>query len=58
MSTSNKNKWLKVIEFAVVSAASWLDPSTGGLLLLLKLCFQILAALQPDDEHPKQSDRK
>lgn len=50
MKLSNKKKWLKLIEFAVVGAATWLDPSAGGLLFLLKLCFQILAALQKDDE--------
>lgn len=58
MKLSNKKKWLKVVEFAVVGAASWLDPSAGGLLLLLKLCFQILSALQPDDEPQKPRDRK
>jgi hypothetical protein len=58
MTLSNKKKWLKVVEFAVVGAASWLAPSAGGLLLLLKLCFQILSALQPDDEQTKPSDRK
>ena len=56
---SNKKKWLKVIEFTVVGIATWLDPSAGGLLFLLKLCFQILAALQKDDEEKgKKSDRK
>lgn len=50
MKLSNKKKWLKVIEFTVVGIATWLNPSAGGLLFLLKLCFQILAALQKDDE--------
>lgn len=50
MKLSNKKKWLKVIEFTVVGTATWLNPSAGGLLFLLKLCFQILAALQKDDE--------
>jgi hypothetical protein len=49
MKPSNKKQWLKVIEFAIVGSATWLDPSAGGLLFLLKLCFQILAALQKDD---------
>jgi hypothetical protein len=50
MKPANKQKWLKVIEFAVVGAATWLDPTAGGLLFLLKLCFQILAALQKDEQ--------
>lgn len=58
MTRSNKQKWLKVIEFAVVGAATWLNPSAGGLLLLLKLCFQILAALQQDDEKANPNAEK
>jgi len=27
METSNKKKWLKVIEFTVVGFAAWLNPS-------------------------------
>ncbi|MEG4113142.1 MULTISPECIES: hypothetical protein [unclassified Microcoleus] len=50
MSKSNKNKWLKVIEFTVVGVATWLNPQAGFLLFLLRLCFQILAALQKDEE--------
>ncbi|MBD1838907.1 hypothetical protein [Coleofasciculus sp. FACHB-501] len=49
MKPSNKKKWLKVIEFAVVGVASWLNPNAGFLLLLLRLCFQILAALQKEE---------
>jgi hypothetical protein len=56
---SNKKKWLKVIEFTIVGIATWLNPSAGGLLFLLKLCFQILAALQkPDEVKTKKTDRK
>jgi hypothetical protein len=50
MSKSNKKKWLKVIEFTVVGVATWLNPQAGFLLFLLKLCFQILTALQKDEE--------
>jgi hypothetical protein len=50
MKSSNKKKWLKVIEFTVVSVATWLNPQAGFLLFLLRLCFQILAALQKDEE--------
>jgi hypothetical protein len=50
MKLSNKKKWLKVIEFTVVGIATWLNPSAGVLLFLLKLCFQILATLQTDEE--------
>jgi hypothetical protein len=50
MKSSNKKKWLKVIEFTVVGVATWLNPQAGFLLFLLKLCFQILAALQKDEE--------
>ncbi|MGB5963214.1 MAG: hypothetical protein WBG73_21435 [Coleofasciculaceae cyanobacterium] len=50
MKLSNQKKWLKVIEFTVVGIATWLNPSAGILLFLLKLCFQILAALQKDEE--------
>ena len=50
METSNKKKWLKVIEFTVVGFAAWLNPSAGFLLLLLRVCFQILAVLQEDEQ--------
>jgi hypothetical protein len=54
MKNSNKKKWLKVIEFAVVGFATLCDPTAGGLLFLLKLCFQILTALQKDE--PTETD--
>ena len=50
MSKFNKRKWLKVIEFAVVGFATLCDPTAGGLLFLMKLCFQILTALQKDEQ--------
>ncbi|WP_333435924.1 hypothetical protein [Microcoleus sp. D2_18a_D3] len=50
MKSSNKKKWLKVIEFTVVGVATWFNPQAGFLLFLLRLCFQILAALQKDEE--------
>jgi len=50
MKSSNKKKWLKVIEFTVVGVATCLNPQAGFLLFLLRLCFQILAALQKDEE--------
>ncbi len=46
-------KWLKVIEFGTVGFATWLNPSAGFLIFLLKLCFQILVLLQDKDE-PEQ----
>ena len=49
MKPSNKNKLLKVTEFAVVGVATCLNPHAGFLLFLLKLCFQILTALQKDE---------
>ncbi len=49
MKPYNKKKLLKVIEFAVVGFATLCDPTAGGLLFLLKLCFQILTALQKDE---------
>ena len=55
MSKFNKKKWLKVIEFAVVGFATLCDPTAGGLLFLLKLCFQILRALQKDE--PTETDK-
>ncbi|MEG5033079.1 hypothetical protein [Microcoleus sp. AT3-D2] len=55
MSKFNKKKWLKVIEFAVVGFATLCDPTAGGLLFLLKLCFQILTALQKDE--PTETDQ-
>ena len=55
MSGKNKKKWLKVIEFAVVGFATLCDPTAGGLLLGLKVCFQILTALQKDD--PSETDK-
>lgn len=48
MKLSNKKKWLNVIEFAVVGIATWLNPQAAPLLFLLRLCFQILAALQKE----------
>jgi hypothetical protein len=33
-----------------VGVATWLNPQAGFLLFLLRLCFQILAALQKDEE--------
>jgi hypothetical protein len=50
MKPSDKKKWLKVIEFAVVGVATWLNPHAGFLLFLLRLCFQILATLQKDEQ--------
>ena len=50
MKSSNKKQWLKVTEFTVVGVATWLNPQAGFLLFLLRLCFQILAALQKDEE--------
>ena len=55
MKISNKKKLLKVIEFAVVGFATLCDPTAGGLLLGLKVCFQILTALQKDD--PSETDK-
>lgn len=55
MSKSNKKKWIKVSEFAVVGVATCLNPHAGLLLFLLKLCFQILTALQKDD--PSETDK-
>jgi len=49
MNRSTQKKWIKVIEFVVMSGATWLNPSAGVLIFLLKLCFHILAAL-PDAE--------
>lgn len=50
MKPSNKKKWLKVVEFAVVGVATWLNPNAGLLLFVLERCFQILAALQKDEQ--------
>jgi hypothetical protein len=55
MKLSNKKKWLQVIEFAAVGFATLCDPTAGGLLFLLKLCFQILTALQKDE--PTETDK-
>jgi len=49
MSKSNKKKLLKVAEFAAVGVATCLNPHAGFLLFMLKLCFQILTALQKDE---------
>jgi len=45
-----KKKWLKVVEFAIVGFALWLNPSASLLIFLLKLCFQILHTLQKDEK--------
>ena len=55
MKISNKKQWLKVTEFAVVGVATCLNPHAGFLLFLLKLCFQILTALQKDE--PSETDK-
>jgi len=49
MKPYNKQKLLKVTEFAVVGVATCLNPHAGFMLFLLKLCFQILTALQKDE---------
>jgi hypothetical protein len=58
MKISNKKKWLKVTEFAVVGVATCLNPHAGFLLFLLKLCFQILTALQKDDSSETDKDKR
>jgi len=55
MKASHKKKWLKIVEFAVVGVASCLNPHAGFLLFVLKLCFQILTALQKDE--PTETDK-
>ena len=55
MKPYNKKKLLKVTEFAVVGFATCLNPHAGFLIFLLKLCFQILTALQKDD--PSETDK-
>jgi hypothetical protein len=57
MKTSNFKKWRKVIEFAVVSLATWLNPEAGLLLFLLKLCFQILWTLQDKNSDRDKEDK-
>jgi hypothetical protein len=52
MKSSQSQKWLKAIEFAVVGFATWLNPNAAFLIFLLKLCFQILAILQ-ERSHPQ-----
>jgi hypothetical protein len=56
MKVSHKQKWLKVTEFTVVGVATWLNPQAGFLLFLLRLCFQILTALQTED--PSETDKQ
>jgi hypothetical protein len=63
MKLSDKQKWLKVIEFAVVGVATWLNPNAPFLLFLLQWCFQILSVLQKDEQgekptSPRKRDRK
>ena len=53
MKNLNKTKWLKVIKFAIVGVATWLNPQAILLLLLLELCFLILIALREGDSQPK-----
>ena len=53
MQPSNETKWLKVIKFEIVGAASWLNPQAVLLLLLLELCFLVLIALRESDSQPK-----
>jgi hypothetical protein len=50
-SIAKSRKWLKFTEFIVVGFATWLNPSAGLLIFLLKLCFQTLQMLQ-DDRKP------
>jgi len=52
----NKKQWIKIIGFIVVALATWLNPSAGILILLLKLCFQVLESLQKD-ENPEKEER-
>ena len=57
MKPYNKKKLLKVTEFAAVGIATWLNPQAGFLLFLLKLCFQILTALQKDEDSETDKDK-
>lgn len=57
MKTSNSKQWLKVIEFTVISLATWLNPEAGFLIFLLKLCFQTLAALQDSKAEKNQQNQ-
>ncbi|MBW4518813.1 MAG: hypothetical protein KME16_03810 [Scytolyngbya sp. HA4215-MV1] len=56
MKTSNSQKWLKAIEFAVVGFATWLNPNAAFLIFLLKLCFQVLTILQ-ERSRPKPDSK-
>lgn len=55
MKPSHKKKWLQVIEFAVMGLATWLNPNATFLIFLLQRCFQILVALQKDEQ--SQTDK-
>ncbi|OUC15113.1 MAG: hypothetical protein B0A82_08580 [Alkalinema sp. CACIAM 70d] len=48
-----EDAWMQVIEFAVIFLATWLNPSAGISIFLLKLCFQILKVLRHHHRPPK-----
>lgn len=58
MKPSDKKKWLQVIEFAVMALATWLNPNATFLLFLLQRCFQILTALQGDEQSQTDTDKR
>lgn len=43
---SREDKWMRVIEFAVILLVDWLDPNAGLAISALRLCFQILKTLR------------
>ncbi|MEO1146231.1 MAG: hypothetical protein AAFY26_11630 [Cyanobacteria bacterium J06638_22] len=54
----NKKEWLKIIEFVVVNGAILLNPEAVVLIFLLKLCFQVWAALPKEtvEQQPSQEE--
>ncbi|MEO1209331.1 MAG: hypothetical protein AAFX78_07290 [Cyanobacteria bacterium J06638_20] len=57
MKRSTKNQWLKTIEFIVVNGAILINPEATLLILLLKFCFQVWAAL-PEETVEKQPSQE
>jgi hypothetical protein len=42
-------------DFGSLGLATWLDPSAGFLIFLLKLCFRILAAFPQEPRASRKS---
>jgi hypothetical protein len=51
MKRLQQDAWFKIIELAIMSFATWLNPNAALLLFLLRLCFRILEMLRQQNRN-------